>query len=58
MTQSFWLFGSCLTILADPTTTGGQYSCSRAIASVIDGRNKIKMHRKKLHFYCVLTVNT
>ncbi|WGV25836.1 cupin domain-containing protein [Halotia branconii] len=25
MTQSFWLFGSCLTILADRTTTDGQY---------------------------------
>ncbi|MBW4623093.1 MAG: cupin domain-containing protein [Cyanosarcina radialis HA8281-LM2] len=25
MTQSFWLFGSYLTILADRTTTGGQY---------------------------------
>jgi quercetin dioxygenase-like cupin family protein len=25
MTQSFWFFGSCLTILADRTTTGGQY---------------------------------
>lgn len=25
MMQSFWLFGSCLTILADHTTTGGQY---------------------------------
>jgi quercetin dioxygenase-like cupin family protein len=25
MTQSFWLFGSYLTILADHTTTGGQY---------------------------------
>ncbi|MBD3886424.1 cupin domain-containing protein [Phormidium tenue FACHB-886] len=25
MTESFWLFGSCLTILADRTTTGGQY---------------------------------
>nr|MDZ8003370.1 cupin domain-containing protein [Nostoc sp. DedSLP05]MDZ8100884.1 cupin domain-containing protein [Nostoc sp. DedSLP01] len=23
--QSFWLFGSCLTILADRTMTGGQY---------------------------------
>lgn len=25
MTQSFWLFGSRLTIVADHTTTGGQY---------------------------------
>jgi quercetin dioxygenase-like cupin family protein len=25
MTQYFWFFGSCLTILADRTTTGGQY---------------------------------
>lgn len=25
MTQYFWLFGSCLTILADHTTTAGQY---------------------------------
>ncbi|WP_199317108.1 hypothetical protein [Chroococcidiopsis sp [FACHB-1243]] len=25
MTQSFWFFGSYLTILADRTTTGGQY---------------------------------
>jgi mannose-6-phosphate isomerase-like protein (cupin superfamily) len=25
MTESFWLFGTCLTILADCTTTGGQY---------------------------------
>ncbi|MBW4692071.1 MAG: cupin domain-containing protein [Lyngbya sp. HA4199-MV5] len=25
MTQSFWLFGNRLTILADHTTTGGQY---------------------------------
>ncbi|HEY9655447.1 MAG TPA: cupin domain-containing protein [Crinalium sp.] len=25
MTQSFWFFGSRLNILADPTTTGGQY---------------------------------
>ncbi len=25
MMQSFWLFGSCHTILADHTTTGGQY---------------------------------
>jgi quercetin dioxygenase-like cupin family protein len=25
MTQYFWFFGSCLTILADHTTTGGQY---------------------------------
>jgi quercetin dioxygenase-like cupin family protein len=25
MTQSFWFFGSCLTILADHTITGGQY---------------------------------
>jgi quercetin dioxygenase-like cupin family protein len=25
MTESFWLFGSYLTILADGTTTGGQY---------------------------------
>lgn len=25
MTESFWLFGSYLTILADHTTTGGQY---------------------------------
>ncbi|MBW4693820.1 MAG: cupin domain-containing protein [Lyngbya sp. HA4199-MV5] len=25
MTKSFWLFGSYLTILADRTTTGGQY---------------------------------
>lgn len=25
MTQSFWFFGSYLTILADLTTTGGQY---------------------------------
>jgi quercetin dioxygenase-like cupin family protein len=25
MTQSFWLFGSYLTILADHTTTGGDY---------------------------------
>jgi quercetin dioxygenase-like cupin family protein len=25
MTQSFWFFGSCLTILADRTTTAGQY---------------------------------
>jgi quercetin dioxygenase-like cupin family protein len=25
MMQSFWFFGSCLTILADLTTTGGQY---------------------------------
>ena len=25
MMQSFWLFGSCHTILADRTTTGGQY---------------------------------
>lgn len=25
MTESFWLFGSYLTILADRTTTGGQY---------------------------------
>ena len=25
MTQSFWFFGSCLSIIADHTTTGGQY---------------------------------
>jgi quercetin dioxygenase-like cupin family protein len=25
MTRYFWFFGSCLTILADHTTTGGQY---------------------------------
>ncbi|MGL4621356.1 MAG: cupin domain-containing protein [Chroococcidiopsis sp.] len=25
MTQSFWFFGSCLTILADRTMTGGHY---------------------------------
>lgn len=25
MMESFWLFGSCLTILADRTMTGGQY---------------------------------
>ncbi|MGH2416213.1 MAG: cupin domain-containing protein, partial [Microcystaceae cyanobacterium] len=25
MTESFWFFGSYLTILADRTTTGGQY---------------------------------
>ncbi|MBD1869438.1 cupin domain-containing protein [Cyanobacteria bacterium FACHB-471] len=25
MMQYFWFFGSCLTILADHTTTGGQY---------------------------------
>jgi quercetin dioxygenase-like cupin family protein len=25
MTQYFWFFGSCLTILTDHTTTGGQY---------------------------------
>ncbi|MBD1834943.1 cupin domain-containing protein [Cyanobacteria bacterium FACHB-472] len=25
MTQSLWLFGSCLNIVADHTTTGGQY---------------------------------
>ncbi len=25
MTQPLWLFGTCLTIIADRTTTGGQY---------------------------------
>ncbi|OYQ62057.1 cupin [Pseudanabaena sp. SR411] len=46
MTQSFWLFGNRLTIVADHTTTGGQYDL---IEGYIPSGTLTPLHRHMLY---------